>query len=97
MRYDGLNHSRQQKAQDQRPKNFPPHGECHAERAQDLFCHGPGLEISSRTRQNDRASYDQHHASGAAETLVERQQLLACNIEGNAGNPDKAHDTGDEK
>lgn len=30
-----------------------------------------------------------------AETLVERQQLLACDLAGNAGNPDKVHDASD--
>lgn len=30
-----------------------------------------------------------------AETLVERQQLLACDLAGNTGNPDKVHDASD--
>src|SRR6202790_2904825 len=115
MRNHRLHYRRQCEAENERPQDFPSHGERHAEGAQDGINHRkPPLKLStqspcpqgcepswnllsSRARQNYRARYDQGHAGGAAEPVAERQQLLTCDIEGDAGNPDEVHDTADEQ
>lgn len=53
--------------------------------------------LSSCAHKNYRARYDQGHTGGVAEPVAEWQQLLACDIEGDAGNPDKVHDAADEQ
>jgi hypothetical protein len=52
---------------------------------------------SNGAREKDRTRCDQAHAGGVTEAAAERKQLLARDVDGDGGNPDKVHDTADEQ